>query len=237
MSEQAAADPTSIRKGVVKRGWQLVVTGALFAALLFVPAGRLDWWQAWAFLGVFLVAVVGNATFLLRRDPGLVAERAEAGEGNQKRWDKLLTNALTVLTIVMFLTAGLDKRFAWTEIPAPICVVGLAFILVGNVLVAWSMSANRFFSRVVRIQEDRGHEVCDSGPYHFVRHPGYVGMIVYTPAMAIGLGSWAAAIFAALVVAVFVVRTALEDRTLRAELPGYADYAARVRYRLVPGLW
>jgi protein-S-isoprenylcysteine O-methyltransferase Ste14 len=226
----------SVAQGVVKRGLQLLVGGALMAVLMFLPAGRLDWWQAWAFLAIFFGAIAFNALFVLRGDPELIAERGETAE-NTKGWDKTVTSAITVLTVALLVVAGLDARFGWSGMPVAISIAGLLLIVAGNSLVSWSMAANRFFSRVVRIQEDRGQQVCSSGPYRFVRHPGYLGMIVYTPAMAIGLASWWAAVPALLAAAGFVVRTLLEDRTLRTELPGYRDYATRVRFRLVPGVW
>jgi protein-S-isoprenylcysteine O-methyltransferase Ste14 len=230
------AEQSGVARGVVKRGLQLLVGGAVIAVAMFLPAGRLDWWQAWAFLAIFFGAIAFNALFVLRGDPELIAERAETKE-NTKGWDKTVTGAITVLTMLLLVVAGLDIRFGWSNVSPAVSAAGLLLILAGNALVSWGMAANRFFARVVRIQEDRGQQVCSSGPYRFVRHPGYAGMIVYTPAMAIGLGSWWAAIPAVLAAACFVLRTALEDRTLRAELPGYTDYAARVRYRLVPGVW
>jgi protein-S-isoprenylcysteine O-methyltransferase Ste14 len=230
MAEQTVA------KGVVRRGLQLLMGGAVIAVAMFLPAGRLDWWQAWAFLGIFFGAIAFNALFVLRGDPELIAERGETKE-NTKGWDKTVTSVITVLTLALLVVAGLDERFGWSGMPVAVSVAGLLLILAGNALVSWSMAANRFFARVVRIQEDRGQRVCSSGPYRFVRHPGYAGMIVYTPAMAVGLGSWWAVVPALLAAAAFVVRAALEDRTLKAELPGYTDYAARVRYRLLPGFW
>ena len=135
------------------------------------------------------------------------------------------------------MVAGLDVRFGWSSVPLALSLAGLLVVVAGNAVVSWGMSANRYFARVVRIQDDRGQQVCSTGPYRYVRHPGYVGMIVYTIAMAIGLGSWWAVIPALLVAAAFVVRTAMEDRTLQTELPGYSEYASRVPYRLVPGVW
>lgn len=230
------AEQTEIARGVVKRGLQLVVSGAILAVAMFLPAGRVDWWQAWAYLAIFFGAITFNALFVLRRDPELIAERAETKE-NTKGWDKVVTSAITVATLLTLVVAGLDVRLGWSRVPFAVSVAGLVLIVAGNAVVSWGMAANRFFSRVVRIQEERGQRVCSSGPYRLVRHPGYIGMIVYSFAMSFGLGSWWAAIPALLVAAGFVVRTALEDRTLQAELPGYTEYASRVRYRLVPGVW
>ena len=230
------AGSNGVASGVVKRGLQLLVSGAFIGLAMFLPAGRLDWWQAWAFLGIFFGAIAFNALFVLRGDPGLIAERAETAR-NTKRWDRVLSSVITVVMLLLLVVAGLDVRYGWSSMPLAVSVAGLLLVVAGNALVSWGMAANRFFARVVRIQDDRGQQVCSSGPYRFVRHPGYVGMIVYTPAIAIGLGSWWAVIPALLVAVGFVVRTALEDRTLQVELPGYAEYAARVHYRLLPGVW
>jgi protein-S-isoprenylcysteine O-methyltransferase Ste14 len=230
------AEPSSVTRGVVTRGLQLLGSGAVIAIFMFVPAGRLDWWQAWAFLAIYFGAIAFNVIFVMRGDPELIAERAKSLD-NTKDWDKTVTSAITLLTLALLAIAGLDARFGWSGMPVAVSTAGLLLIVAGNLMVSWSMAANRFFSRVVRIQDDRGQQVCSSGPYRFVRHPGYVGMILYTPAIAIGLGSWWAAIPAVLAAAGFVVRTVLEDRTLRAELPGYEEYAGRVRYRLLPGVW
>jgi protein-S-isoprenylcysteine O-methyltransferase Ste14 len=138
----------------------------------------------------------------------------------------------------LILLSGFDRRYHWSPpLPAWIEVAGLVLGAAGGMFTNTAVAANRFFSALVRIQHDRGHHVIDTGPYRFVRHPGYAGSIVYMFGMAVALGSRAAVAATAVIVLVLVVRTALEDRTLRAELEGYADYARRVRFRLVPGVW
>ena len=144
---------------------------------------------------------------------------------------------LAVAMLAAQVTTGLDVRFGWSDAPALISVPGLTLFVAGNALASCTMAANRFFSRGVRIQDDRGHEVCTWGPYRPVRHPRYAGMILYSLAMAPSLGSWWALLPAALSAAGFVTRTALEDRFLIRELPGYVDYSERVRSRLLPGVW
>jgi protein-S-isoprenylcysteine O-methyltransferase Ste14 len=208
------------------------------ALILFGAAGRLDWAWAWVYVGVSVAIVLVTALFLVPRHRDLIAERAGGGEG-VKTWDKWLGGTASLLaSFLALLVAGLDARLGWTrELPLRSHLVGLACFLAGYGLFLFAMAANRFFSTFVRIQKDRGHTVVDTGPYRAVRHPGYVGWIVSALATPWLLGSLWALVPAALGAALMVVRAALEDRTLRRELEGYEDYAARVRYRLLPGVW
>jgi protein-S-isoprenylcysteine O-methyltransferase Ste14 len=225
-----------VTSGVIRRLIQIVLSGIILAVFMFVPAGRLDWWQAWAYVGIYFGMVIFNVLFILGKDPELIAERGETKE-NTKGWDKTVSNIITIVTLLTLIVAGLDARFGWSQIALATQVSGLIAVVAGYGIVSWAMAANRFFARVVRIQNDRGHTVCSSGPYRFVRHPGYVGMCVYSFVTPFALGSWWAIPPALFIVVGFVVRTALEDRTLRAELPGYAEFARRVRYRLLPAIW
>jgi protein-S-isoprenylcysteine O-methyltransferase Ste14 len=212
------------------------VSGFVLALAMFVPAGRIDWWQAWAFLGIYFGAIVFNALFVLRHDPDLIAERAET-KPNTKTWDRVLTSGLTVFTLLTLVISGVDVRCGWSRVSVAVTATCLLVIVAGNAVVSWAMSVNHFYARVVRIQHDRGQTVCSSGPYRVVRHPGYLGSIVYSLALPFALGSVWAVIPALLVVMGFVVRTVLEDRTLHAELAGYPEYATRVRFRLLPAVW
>jgi protein-S-isoprenylcysteine O-methyltransferase Ste14 len=223
-------------RGVLKRGLQLLVSGFVLGVAMFAPAGRLDWWQAWTFLAIYFGAILFNAEVVLRHDAALIAERAEDGP-NAKSWDRLLRSALTLFTLLILVVAGLDVRYDWSHVSVAINVAALILIVAGNAVVSWAMSVNRFYARVVRIQLDRGQEVCSSGPYRVVRHPGYLGSIVYSLALPFALGSVWASLPAVLVGAAFVVRTAMEDRTLHAELAGYPEYADRVRFKLLPAVW
>jgi len=209
---------------------------AVTSVCLFVSAGRLDWPNAWVLLALHL-AVSVIATVLLRRSPGLLAERRNVKAG--KNWDKpIVFFVVLVGPIAMWVTAGLDFRFRWSRgMPLFAFGAGVAAAAFGAWLMAWAIRSNRFFSSVVRIQKDRGHTVVDDGPYRFVRHPGYAGMAAYTLATPLVLDSRWAFVPAAATIAVTVLRTVLEDRTLRKELEGYADYARRVRYKLLPSVW
>ena len=227
-------EKTDLTAAVVKRMLQVVFTMLLQAAILFVASGRLDWVWAWAYLGVGVGIVAINALVL---PPELIAERGQTKE-DTKSWDKVLGILLITPTLGTLIVAGLDKRFGWS-LPLAVVVhlVALIFYALAQGLFTWAMASNKFFSGTVRIQKERGHTVASGGPYRYVRHPGYVGYIASWIATSLALGSLWALIPAGLVMGLMVVRTALEDKTLQAELDGYKDYAARVRYRLLPGVW
>ncbi len=227
---------SDLTRGVVKRAFQVVFGGLLLTVFMLVPAGRLDWWPAWAFTAIYFGGIVFNALFVMRGDLELMAERGETKE-NTQGWDKTVSGVITFFTLLTLVVAGLDERVGWSRMAPAVQVFAGLWVVLGFLVVSWSMSANRFFARVVRIQDDRGQAVCSTGPYRFVRHPGYVGMCIYSLALPFMLGSWWAVVPGVLTVAGFVVRTALEDRMLQAELPGYREYAARVRYRLAYGIW
>ncbi len=210
------------------------------AVILFCSAGRLAWGWAWAYLGISVAVIAVNGPILLSRDRDLVAERGAGYEREgAKTWDKWLGGVASLLSsFASILVAGLDLRYGWT--PAPgigVHLAAAAAFLAGYALASWAMLVNPFFSTVVRIQKERGHTVADRGPYTVVRHPGYVGFIVSSLATPLLLGSVWALIPAALATCLMIARTALEDRMLRNELPGYAEYAAKVRFKLVPGVW
>jgi len=219
---------------VRKRMLQVIVQFLILAAILFIASGRLDWVWAWAYLGVSVGILVINASVL---PPELIAERGQIKE-DTKGWDKVLAALIGIPTLGTVIVAGLDKRFEWSpQLALAIQVIALVFYALAQGLFTWAMVSNKFFSGTVRIQEERGHAVATGGPYQYVRHPGYVGYITSWIATSLTLGSLWALILAGLVMGLMVVRTALEDRTLLEELDGYQGYAARVRYRLLPGVW
>ncbi|MCG8508242.1 MAG: isoprenylcysteine carboxylmethyltransferase family protein [Rhodospirillales bacterium] len=227
-----------IRRLAAKSAFRLVVTAAVMVATLLVAAGTVHWPAAWACAGLWAAMTATGVFFMLRINPELAVERMQGRTGT-KGWDKLLMPLLAlILPLAILVVAGLDARFGWTgTFPPWPRWIGAVLMLSGYGLGVWAMASNPFFSAVVRIQTDRGHRVADGGPYAVVRHPGYVGAFGVNIGPPLILGSvWALTVVAVLL-ALFVLRTALEDRTLHAELEGYADYAARVRWRLFPGLW
>ena len=215
-----------------------VLSLAGMGVALFWPAGRIDWWPAWAALAVMFVWIAGTAIVVLRLNPTLLAERLGRREG-AKSWDAAIVSIMGLVTLVRYIVAGLDQRHGWTGgLPVAAQIAALAVCVLGNDLIfLWAIISNAYFSQVVRIQLERGQAVVTGGPYRYVRHPAYIGEILYELAVPVLLASWWAMIPSGLAAVLLVVRTALEDRTLRAELAGYADYARRVRYRLVPGIW
>ncbi len=223
--------------GIVKRAAQLAATLLLQAALLFIAAGRVDWFAAWIFLAVYVGTIVLNTLTLLPEHPDLIAERGQPKE-NAKSWDKIISSVTGVAYLATMVVAGLDVRLSWSSpVGLSFLAIGLLLLLMGNGLFSLAMRSNAYFSTLVRIQDERGHAVVSAGPYRWVRHPGYVGWILINIGTPLMFGSWWALIPGGLSAALMAVRTALEDRTLQAELPGYKEYAAQVRYRLLPGVW
>lgn len=217
---------------------RLAAAVVLAGACLFGSAGTFRWWNGWVFLVAYaaLAAVMGGALF--RRSPDLLEERMTA-RARAKDWDKVLMPVVAViLPLVSLVLCGLDRRLAWTRsISDLVSVLAFALMVGSTSWTYWAMRSNPFFSSHVRIQTDRGHVVVSDGPYRFVRHPGYAGALVYNLAAPVMLGSLVALGVGVVIVALLVLRTALEDRTLQAELAGYPEYARRVPYRLVPFVW
>lgn len=194
--------------------------------------------EGWVCLGLTAAVILIDATVLIPTNPELIAERSERREGT-KSWDVwLVIPAVLIFPLLTWLTAGLDERFGWSNgVPTALWIVAILLFMAGSLIVLWAMIANRFFSSTARIQTERNHTVVSHGPYRFVRHPGYTGAMVYQMAVPLVLNSWWAFVPSLLAVACLVLRTALEDRMLHHELEGYQDYARRVRYRLLPGVW
>ncbi|MGL4553224.1 MAG: methyltransferase family protein [Gemmataceae bacterium] len=208
-----------------------------FALFLFLPAGDFLWVKGWEFVAGMSAAGVICGLVLWRVNPEVIAARVNATQGT-KPWDRVLLVFFFTAALATIPVAALDAgRFRWMPVPWWVCGAGNLLLMLGTALVTWAQAVNRFFEVTVRLQEERGHRVIDAGPYAFVRHPGYLAWVAMAVGIALGLGSLWALIPAGLSVAVLVVRTRWEDDMLQEELPGYREYAARVRYRLVPGVW
>jgi len=231
---------TSFQTSLPRQWFGIVAVYFSIPLALLISGGDFGWWQAWAFSLLIFAAGMGGHIWAERRHPGLMAERQnlESIQG-AKAWDKVLA-PLMALSIghPLVIVAGLDHRFGGShDFPPWLTMAGFVLIAFGYAFAVWAMAENRFFSSVVRIQSDRGHTVCDSGPYRFVRHPGYAGNIPPLLGIVLALGSVWTLVPAGLALVILIVRTVLEDRTLLQELPGYRDYARRVRYRLIPGIY
>ena len=208
-----------------------------FALFLFLPAGTLAWPRAWVFLGVALSSWTVATVYLWRTNPEVVIARSHSHEGT-KPWDRVVLACLAPASLAIYPVAALDAvRYQWSDLPVWASVVGHGLYLLGLTLSTWSLRVNKFFEPTVRIQVDRGHRVIDTGPYAYVRHPGYVAAILIFSGFALALGSLWALVPAALVGLALVVRTELEDKTLANELQGYRDYQRRVRHKLIPNVW
>ena len=211
-----------------------------FLSLPFLAAGTLAWPQGLIYLGLLLFFVVSSRIIIARKWPDLVRERVHGGElADSKKWDKPLSSIIGLWGLLAtWIVAGLNVRFGWPPpIPIELQVIGLIVFVLGTLFGTSAMIVNRFFSAVVRIQADRGHTVVTSGPYRFVRHPAYAGGVLTYLATPFLLNSLWALIPALLTVVLIIIRTALEDKTLQAELSGYKEYAQHTRCRLLPGVW
>jgi len=233
-------DPQAAQAASPRQWIRLVAAYLLIPLVLLVCGGDPGWWQAWVYSLLIVVAGPGGRFWAERHHPGLMAERQNMEKAQSaKAWDKVLAPLMALsVSFPPVIVAGLDHRFAWSPVlPLWLIVPGFLLIALGYAFATWALIENRFFSSLVRIQTERGHVVCDSGPYQVVRHPGYAGNMLALLGIVLALNSMWTLIPAAVALIIAVIRTALEDRTLQDELPGYRDYARRVRYRLIPGIY
>jgi protein-S-isoprenylcysteine O-methyltransferase Ste14 len=224
---------------LLKRLAQVLIAIAALAAMLFLSSWRFDWVMAWVYVGTFAVGLTAMTVYQELGNPELAEERSElTPREGVLTWDVILSAVVRVSLLGSYVVAGLDVRFGWKpEIPLAVQMVAFTLGLLGGGLIAWAMAANRYAAVYARIQQERGHAVATTGPYRFVRHPFYVGTITFSLMIPLALGSPWALISGGLAALLFVVKTAAEDRMLREGLAGYREYAARVRYRLLPGVW
>jgi protein-S-isoprenylcysteine O-methyltransferase Ste14 len=208
------------------------------AALLFVPAGTLHWPAAWVFLGTIAILGMSCGLWLAKTDPALLAERMRPMmQSDQPAADKKFMLAFGFVALIWFLAIGLDRRYHASDVPLALQALGWAMLVLSTGFIMWVMRENSFAAPVVKLQTERGHRVVSTGPYAWIRHPMYSGTILFFVGAPLLLGSWSGLAMAPLFIVLFAIRAEIEERALIAGLPGYADYTARVRYRLVPGLW
>lgn len=225
------------RKLIARFAFREAMGLAFMAVALFWSAGTLEWWPGWAALALTTAWILATGVVIVRHHPDLLAERLGPRKG-AKRWDTIIMSFHGILQLGVYIVAGLDQRYRWLpSLPAISQVGALIICCLGYGMVVWASAANAFFSQIVRVQIERGHRVVTGGPYRYIRHPAYAGGILAEVCVPILLGSWWALVIGLVDAAVMALRAVLEDRTLRDELPGYAEYASEVRYRLVPGVW
>ncbi len=206
-------------------------------AVIFVPAGTLEWTEAWIFLVFYLISVIVLLFWMKRHSPGLLRERMSRKK-DAKSWDKKFMWAYLTALIPLAALPGLDAvRFQWSSVPLIVKIGAFIGFFPAMGVIFWAAKENAYLSDVVRIQEDRGHKVCTTGPYRYIRHPMYAGVILIMVCFPLFMGSLFSLIPAFIIAILFFLRTALEDKTLQEELPGYKEYTQKVSYRLIPGIW
>lgn len=210
----------------------------LYGAMIFLPAGTLEWPEAWVYLIVQLGSMGVIAVWLWRHDPDLLKERLSMGDKGAKKWDSYVRASFFLIIVAFFYVAAVDAtNYHWSAVPMWMKSLGVAGLIVIMTWMAWVMKENSYLSRVVRIQRERGQKVVTTGPYAFVRHPMYAGFLWYLPTISLTLGSYYAMLVAIPFDSVLIVRTYLEDKTLQRELDGYKEYTQKTRYRLIPKIW
>ena len=218
---------------------QMVLIVIVAPLLPMLISGRWAWWQAWVYALLSILSFAVSRALAARRHPDLIAERARFLEAKDtKPWDKVLAPLLGLGSVVILIVAGLDQLFGWSSaFSMGTHVISVIAIILGYAFSSWALIENRFFSGTVRIQTDRDHKVVSTGPYRIVRHPGYAGGLFGYVFIPLLLDSLWAFVPTALLAGVIILRTALEDKTLQAELPGYREFAQKTKYRLIPGIW
>jgi protein-S-isoprenylcysteine O-methyltransferase Ste14 len=216
---------------------KIVLQFVFISAVLLIAAGTFRWFRAWIYIGVGFFCFLVNAAVIRNRNPQLIIERHRKHKDTE-HFDKVLTALIALLTVAMYVVAGLDAvRYGWSALPSILLYAGVLLEASGMAIIGWAMAVNPYLEKSVRIQIDREQKVVSRGPYALVRHPMYVGMILMGLGFPMIVGSAWSLVPLSIYSALFVLRTALEDETLRRKLPGYEAYASLVRFRLVPGLW
>jgi protein-S-isoprenylcysteine O-methyltransferase Ste14 len=232
-TEKAASIPALL----LRAAFQLTVSFAIWGGLLFGSAGDVTWLRGWLHIGVWLVTFAFNASVLLRLNQDVFSARLKP-KWSSERADTIVLMFFLVVTLAIPVVAGLDTvRFGWSSLPFWAIYLGIALHASGDAFVVWTMIANPFAEKTVRVQTERGHHVITTGPYAIVRHPMYLGVILMFVAVPLVLGSvWAFAPVVTMML-LLMVRTVLEERLLRRDLPGYQQYVNKTRWRIVPGIW
>ncbi len=218
---------------------QIVGMFVVFALALFLAAGTVVWPAGWAFLVLFFGFTIALSRWLLRHNPGLLTERMTGiGKPDQKTWDKLFFVVANLFFLAWLVVMPLDAvRFHWSQMPPWLQLVGAILLLCSFYLFFLTFRENAYLSPAVRLQTERGQTVVSTGPYQYVRHPMYATAIIFLVGTTLLLGSWYGLILGLILIVAIAIRAVREERTLRAELPGYEEYMAQVKYHLVPYVW
>jgi protein-S-isoprenylcysteine O-methyltransferase Ste14 len=230
--------PEIDRRLLVRGIIRVILFIAATSSVMFLAYGGILWPEAWALVGLGLIYFLWIFLWGVKHNPGVLNERSKGLDDLSESWDKVIVGIYSIAYICMYTLAGLDAgRFGWSGISPATRWVAFLFVLPGYILPMWAVSSNPFASGVVHIQEESGHHVVSQGPYRFIRHPMYLGILFYGSAIPVFLGSWWALVPGGIILLLFIIRTAFEDRMLQERLPGYREYAGEVRYKLVPGVW
>ncbi len=221
-------------RGIVR----VFVRTFIHLAVLLISAGKISWINGWLYAAVLLFYQISYITVMVKVNPQLLNEWGKGIRENTKTFDKILSAFFIPLVFITLIIAALDAgRYEWSTMFWEMNILGIALFIPACALSLWAMIVNNHFEPTVRIQHDRNHQVCTSGPYRVVRHPGYIGFIIVTLCTPLILGSWWGFLPTAMIILVVATRTALEDRTLQKELAGYKEYTKITRYRLIPFVW
>ncbi len=213
----------------------LIFVGLIF---LLISAGRMDWMNGWFYFGLVLIYQLINTFVMIKINPELLNERGKFVKEGTKLFDKVYFVLYSPVAFLILIVSGLDAiRFGWSNVPFLVIILSVVIMIPAFFLGLWAEAVNSYFETTVRIQDDRKHQVCTSGPYRLIRHPGYASLIVYLLATPLLLGSWWGLVPSGSLIGIVIIRTALEDRFLQQELPGYKEYTKLTRYRLIPGIW
>jgi protein-S-isoprenylcysteine O-methyltransferase Ste14 len=207
-------------------------------AVLFAAAGTVNWINGWVYFVLACISQIISWAVLAKVNPDVVNARSSVAKENTKLFDRVWLALYPLLSFANLFVIGFDAvRFHWSYMPIWLSALGIVLFIPAMVMATWAMAVNKFFEWTVRIQDDRGHYVCKEGPYSLIRHPGYASLITSVMVGPLIMGSYWGLVLSAVLSLVIIVRTALEDRTLRKELPGYREYAQKVKYRLIPFIW
>jgi protein-S-isoprenylcysteine O-methyltransferase Ste14 len=224
-------DPLHRQAIVLGFSWTLV-----FGVLIFLPAGTIDYWQGWLFLGTFSASTVGFTVYLALYDRPLLERRLKAGPQHEQEWSqKIIVSLILLAFFALIVLPALDHRLAWSPVAPSVSILGDTVIVLSFLFLFWVIRVNSFAASNIHVEPDQ--KVIDSGPYAYVRHPMYAGAARLFVGIPLALGSWWSLGLIAPFMSVLLWRLLDEERVLRRDLPGYMEYMGRVRFRLIPFVW